>query len=81
MSEASLTTPALALKDWRYEIDNEGIAWATFDREGASANALGRRPIEELERIVSAVEQGARDKSRARPRHHVRQGKGLHRRR
>lgn len=63
MSNASLNAPALALKDWRYEIDNEGIAWATFDREGASANALGRRPIEELERIVSAVEQGARDKS------------------
>ena len=63
MSNASLNAPALALKDWRYEIDNEGIAWATFDREGASANALGRRPIEELERIVSAVEQGACDKS------------------
>ncbi|MDO9381935.1 MAG: 3-hydroxyacyl-CoA dehydrogenase NAD-binding domain-containing protein [Hyphomicrobiaceae bacterium] len=63
MSDASRNAPALALKDWRYEIDNEGIAWATFDREGASANALGRRPIEELERIVSAVEQGARDKS------------------
>ena len=37
-----------ALKDWRFEIDREGIAWAIFDREGQSANALGRRPIEEL---------------------------------
>jgi 3-hydroxyacyl-CoA dehydrogenase/enoyl-CoA hydratase/3-hydroxybutyryl-CoA epimerase len=63
MSDATPATPALALKDWRYEIDNEGIAWATFDREGASANALGRRPLEELGLIVEAVEQGARDKS------------------
>lgn len=63
MSEASPLVSALALKDWRYEIDNEGIAWATFDREGASANALGRRPLEELGHIVEAVEQGARDKT------------------
>ena len=41
-----------SLKDWRYEVDREGIAWATFDREGSSANALGRRPLEELGAIV-----------------------------
>ena len=37
-----------ALTDWRYSVDLEGIAWAIFDREGESANALGRRPLEEL---------------------------------
>lgn len=46
-----------ALKDWRYEIDREGIAWATFDREGSSANALGRRPLEELGAIIEEAER------------------------
>ncbi len=49
-----------ALKDWRYKVDMEGIAWATFDREGETANALGRRPIEELGAIVEKVEAEAR---------------------
>jgi 3-hydroxyacyl-CoA dehydrogenase/enoyl-CoA hydratase/3-hydroxybutyryl-CoA epimerase len=48
------------LKDWRFSIDGERIAWAVFDREGESANALGRRPLEELGRIVLRVEEGAR---------------------
>jgi 3-hydroxyacyl-CoA dehydrogenase/enoyl-CoA hydratase/3-hydroxybutyryl-CoA epimerase len=48
------------LKDWRYSVDFEDIAWAIFDREGESANALGRRPLEELGAIVEAVEAGAR---------------------
>ena len=34
-----------------------------FDREDASANALGKRPLEELEKIVAHVEKGARDRS------------------
>ncbi len=49
--------------DWRYEVDFEKIAWATFDREGESANSLGQRPLEELGRIVERAEQGARDGS------------------
>lgn len=49
-----------ALHDWKYSVDQEGIAWAIFDREGQSANALGKRPIEELNAIVTAVEDGAR---------------------
>ncbi len=44
------------LLDWRYTVDREGIAWATFDREGSSANALGRRPLEELALIVAEAE-------------------------
>ena len=55
-----MTTDLKALKDWRYSVDNEGIAWAVFDREGESANALGRRPLEELGAIVEAVEAGAK---------------------
>jgi len=48
------------LKDWRFSVDREGIAWAIFDREGESANALGRRPLEELGVIVEHVESRAR---------------------
>ncbi len=51
------------LRDWRFEVDFERIAWAIFDREGESANALGRRPLEELGKIVERVEAGARDGS------------------
>ena len=52
-----------ALRDWRFSIDNQGIAWAVFDREGESQNSLGRRPLEELAMIIERAEQGARDKS------------------
>ncbi len=48
------------LHDWHFSVDQEGIAWAIFDREGASANALGKRPLEELSAIVAKVEEGAR---------------------
>lgn len=51
------------LKDWRFSIDEQGIAWAIFDREAQSQNALGRRPLEELGAIVTAVAAGAQDKS------------------
>lgn len=49
-----------SLKDWRYDVDREGIAWATFDREGSSANALGRRPLEEFGAIIEEAESAGR---------------------
>ncbi|MBU1212058.1 MAG: enoyl-CoA hydratase/isomerase family protein [Alphaproteobacteria bacterium] len=49
--------------DWHFSIDLERIAWAIFDRQGESANSLGRRPLEELGRIVDTVEAGARNGS------------------
>ncbi len=52
-----------ALRDWRFSIDRQGIAWAVFDRESESQNSLGRRALEELGAIVERTEQGARDKS------------------
>ncbi|HSR79905.1 MAG TPA: 3-hydroxyacyl-CoA dehydrogenase NAD-binding domain-containing protein [Hyphomicrobiaceae bacterium] len=52
-----------ALRDWRFSIDPQGIAWAVFDREGESQNSLGRRPLEELAMIIERAEQGARDNS------------------
>ena len=52
-----------ALRDWRFSIDMQGIAWAVFDREGESQNSLGQRPLEELAMIIERAEEGARDKS------------------
>ena len=56
-------TPLPDLRDWRFSIDGEGIGWAVFDREGESANSLGRRPLEELGRIVEQVQAGAAAKT------------------
>ena len=63
MSSTQALPAITTLKDWRLTIDTDGIAWATFDRQGETANALGRRPIEELMAIVAHIEQKARDKS------------------
>jgi 3-hydroxyacyl-CoA dehydrogenase/enoyl-CoA hydratase/3-hydroxybutyryl-CoA epimerase len=52
-----------SLRDWRFSIDEQQIAWAIFDREGESQNALGRRSLEELGAIIERVEAGARDRS------------------
>jgi 3-hydroxyacyl-CoA dehydrogenase/enoyl-CoA hydratase/3-hydroxybutyryl-CoA epimerase len=59
----AVSRPLPELKDWRFFVDQWGIAWAEFDREGESQNSLGRRPLEELGEIVEAVEKGARDKT------------------
>ena len=50
----------LVLSDWRFTIDHEDIAWAIFDREGESANSLGRRPLEELAQIIEWLEANAK---------------------
>ena len=56
-------TDMSSLRDWRFSIDEQQIAWAIFDRAGESQNALGRRPLEELGAIVERVEAGARDRT------------------
>jgi 3-hydroxyacyl-CoA dehydrogenase / enoyl-CoA hydratase / 3-hydroxybutyryl-CoA epimerase len=55
----AVSTPLPDLKDWKFSIDQWGIGWAAFDREGESQNSLGRRPLEELGEIVQEVEKGA----------------------
>ncbi len=57
-----MSDDALNPHDWKYSVDREQIAWATFDREGQSANALGRRPIEELGKIIELAETQAKQK-------------------
>jgi 3-hydroxyacyl-CoA dehydrogenase/enoyl-CoA hydratase/3-hydroxybutyryl-CoA epimerase len=51
------------LKDWRYSVDMQGIAWAVFDREGESQNSFSRRALEELGAIVESAERGARERT------------------
>jgi 3-hydroxyacyl-CoA dehydrogenase/enoyl-CoA hydratase/3-hydroxybutyryl-CoA epimerase len=57
-----VSRPLPDLKDWRLSIDQWGIAWAEFDREGENQNSLGERPLKELGAIVGVVEQRARDR-------------------
>ena len=47
------------LRDWRVTLDEEGIAWAIFDREGETANALGRRPTNALFVRYTATRESA----------------------
>ena len=63
MTDVAAQANGAQLKDWRFSIDGEGIAWAIFDREGESANSLGRRPIEELNAIIERVEAEVRAKT------------------
>jgi 3-hydroxyacyl-CoA dehydrogenase/enoyl-CoA hydratase/3-hydroxybutyryl-CoA epimerase len=58
-----MTNAPIALADWRFEVDEQKIAWAVLDRAGESQNALGRRVLEELGLIVAWAETGARDGS------------------
>ena len=48
------------LKHWRFEIDFEKLAWATFDQVGESTNTLGKETTTELGQIVDAAEDAAR---------------------
>jgi len=59
MAERLLTLPD-RLKDWRFTIDAEHIAWAVFDRQDEKMNTLGRRPTEELGRILDMADEAAR---------------------
>ena len=52
-----------SLKNWRFHIDLEQIAWAVLDVKGQAQNTLGREALEELDTILTAVADGVRDKS------------------
>jgi 3-hydroxyacyl-CoA dehydrogenase/enoyl-CoA hydratase/3-hydroxybutyryl-CoA epimerase len=56
-------TDMTALRDWKFSVDMQDIAWAVFDREGESQNSFSRRALEELGAIVESVERGARERT------------------
>ena len=45
----------LRFAHWKAEIDAEGIAILTFDRAGASVNAISRAVLDELAQIVERL--------------------------
>lgn len=51
------------LRDWRFNVDFEDIAWAIIDCENAGVNTLRRQALEELDVIIRAAEEGAADGS------------------
>jgi len=56
-------TDVSALRDWKFSVDMQDIAWAVFDREGESQNSFSRRALEELGAVVESVERGARERT------------------
>ena len=70
-----------ALRDWRFSIDMQGIAWAVFDREGESQNSLGPAAAGRAGHDRRARRTGRARQIDPRARLHLRQGEGLHRRR
>ncbi|MFN2643769.1 MAG: enoyl-CoA hydratase-related protein, partial [Burkholderiales bacterium] len=47
--------PQVLAKHWRWEIDRDGLAWLTFDKEGESANTFSRQALEELRNTLRAI--------------------------
>src|SRR3954447_13954351 len=48
-------TASTSTRHWRWEIDKDGLAWLTFDKEGESANTFSREALEELRRALGAI--------------------------
>ena len=47
---------AMSFEHWQLDIDAEGIAWATLDKAGESANSLSAAVMGELARILDVLE-------------------------
>jgi 3-hydroxyacyl-CoA dehydrogenase/enoyl-CoA hydratase/3-hydroxybutyryl-CoA epimerase len=51
--------PGAGDAQWSLEVDSERIAWLTFDKPGASANALSRAAMEQLDEWLTGVERAS----------------------
>ncbi len=47
----------LNLQHWRVAVDGEGIAWATLDKAGESANSLSKAVMNELGQMLDALDR------------------------
>ena len=47
----------LNLQHWRVDTDAEGIAWATLDKAGESANSLSRAVMNELAQVLDQFDR------------------------
>lgn len=46
-----------SLQHWRVETDTDGIAWATLDKDGESANSLSKAVMNELAQVLDAFDR------------------------
>ncbi len=46
---------ATLAKHWRWELDRQGLAWLTFDKQGESANTFSREALDELGAALDAI--------------------------
>ena len=42
-------------KHWRWEMDRDGLAWLTFDKQGESANTFSREALNELSMLLDEI--------------------------
>ena len=55
-----MSTPGTAGDNqWSLEVDADRIAWLTFDKPGASANALSRAAMEQLNEWITGVQRAS----------------------
>lgn len=47
------------LKHWRWEMDREGLAWLTFDKQGESTNTFSREALQELSTALDEIRAAA----------------------
>lgn len=47
------------LRHWRWHLDEDGIAWALLDCEGAGTNTLSEAALTEFARLLSTLEKAA----------------------
>ena len=45
----------LIARHWRWELDQDRLAWLTFDKQGESANTFSRDALEELGRMLDDI--------------------------
>ncbi len=57
MSDETKTTVPTEEKNWFIQVDDEGIAWLTFDRQGSGTNVLSAHVMLELEARLKELEQ------------------------
>ena len=43
------------VKHWYWDLDHEGLAWLTFDKQGESANTFSREALEQLAAVLGEI--------------------------
>lgn len=47
----------LNLQHWHFDIDADGVAWATFDKAGESTNSLSSAAMDELSQLLDGLDK------------------------